>query len=179
MMNMACGGDVNLLCWITAPSLQTLTLQWSPAGGRVPPSPLPQFLSRSSCPLRKLTLWEPPYPDCAGLASVTFPHLTELYLTTYLPLTREDLACLADCERLPRLEMLELEGRIEASYTAFVELAEARKGGGSPLQMLVLDISDTTWNMSCSVSDMKDFGSRMRALLPTFRLTRGWVILPY
>ncbi|KAL1682858.1 hypothetical protein EV122DRAFT_258738 [Schizophyllum commune] len=170
-IDMAFDKRDSLLCCITAPSLQVLTLRWyCPKIQQTDlQGPLPHFMERSSCPLRKLTLDQWPYKAFAGLDSVTFPHLEELCLMgARLPVTNEFMDLLACCDQFPRLEKLEVGDCIEADNVAFIELAKARKAGGRPLQALIVKITDMTWN--AHRFDEESWRAQMQALVPTFSI---------
>ena len=170
-IDMAFDKRDSLLCCITAPSLQVLTLRWyCPKIQQTDlKGPLPHFMERSSCPLRKLTLDQWPYLAFAGLESVTFPHLEELCLMgARLPLTNEFMDLLACCDQFPRLEKLEVGDNIEADNVAFIELSKARKTGGRPLQALRVKITDMTWN--AHRFDEESWRVQMQALVPTFSI---------
>ncbi|KAL1751474.1 hypothetical protein FB107DRAFT_266538 [Schizophyllum commune] len=170
-IDMAFDKRDSLLCCITAPSLQVLTLRWyCPKIQQTDlKGPLPHFMESSSCPLRKLTLDQWPYMAYAGLESVTFPHLEELCLMgARLPLTNEFMDFLACCDQFPRLEKLEVGDNIEADNVAFIDLAKARKTGGRPLQALRVKITDMTWN--AHRFDEESWRVQMQALVPTFSI---------
>ncbi|KAL1713060.1 hypothetical protein EV715DRAFT_277574 [Schizophyllum commune] len=141
--------DISLLSGITTPVLQDCTVDFFHGCLTNADIGLVNLLTRSTCPLRRLSLEYPSSPVMRALYSDSLQELTCLSVHAYssVPITKEFIDLLSTPDSagrphlLPLLESLELGGEPDCfEATALVRLAEARRKMGYPLKRFVLDM---------------------------------------
>ncbi|TRM64808.1 hypothetical protein BD626DRAFT_489952 [Schizophyllum amplum] len=140
-IDMAQQHDDNPLKHITAPALEALILRWTYT--RAAPTiadPLPPFLARSSCPLRRLELHQPLHVDFAclrtlrSLVALRISYAKAALLSPLGSQPSELYAHLSKDDILPQLEVLELWGEDRTWPDVLYELIGIRQHDGRPLQ---------------------------------------------
>ncbi|KAI4524611.1 hypothetical protein K525DRAFT_266871 [Schizophyllum commune Loenen D] len=164
--NARCSIDLN---FIVAPSLESLKLSWHNPYLSTS-APAFTLLQRSRDTLRELELDNPPPSLRHDLAMLNHVHTLALHSPSADPLTDNILAAFMTRNEdgtlafLPILENLELGGHGRYRGQAAVDMVNARRAAGRPLQTLDLDLFNV---------DMQHFGNldaleRLRQLVPEF-----------
>ncbi|KAI5893083.1 uncharacterized protein SCHCODRAFT_02620804 [Schizophyllum commune H4-8] len=154
---------------VTTPALSKLSLGWDDEYGTpviYTRSYLSSFFERSKCPLRELDLRYPPLSERTYMPSQCDLRRLSWFSPGAMPLLDEDiarLAALSSCGKpllWPNLAEVWLSN-CQCSGEALVEMVEARRSAGCPLQCLDIDNFVPT-------NPNEDAMRKLRSLVPKF-----------